>query len=57
MTIYKRQSILSDVTKFKFKLKFKELKEDWFKCILRLEDKLNRFLGAVKRKLSDDVYS
>ena len=48
--ISKTEEILQDITKFKL------LKEDWFKCILRLEDKLNRLLRAIKTKLTDEVY-
>ncbi len=47
----KTETILSDTTKFKL------LNEDVFKCILRLEDKLNRFLRTVKNKLTEDVYN
>ena len=46
----KTEGILGDVTKFK------ELNDDWFKCILRLEDKLNRFLRSIKTKLTDEMY-
>ena len=49
--ITKTEEILQDATKFR------SLSEDWFKCVLRLEDRLNRFLRTVKTKLGDNVYN
>ena len=46
----KTEDILSDNTKFR------ELTGDWLKLILRLEDRLNRLLRAVKDKLPDSCY-
>ncbi len=51
MYIQKTEEILSDTTKFKL------VKEDCFKGIIRLEDKLKRLLRLVKKKLSEKVYN
>ena len=46
----KTKEILQDETKFKV------LNGDWFKIILKLEDKLNRLLRIIKVKLPDSVF-
>lgn len=35
---------------------FKSLTENWFRCTLRLEDKLNRFLRTFMKKLRDNLF-
>ncbi len=49
--INKTKEILSDESKFKV------ISGDWFKYIIALEDKLNRILRKLKRKLDDNVYN
>ena len=49
--LHKTEEILADKSKFKL------LPEDWFKCIIRLEDKLNRLLRSIKKKIPDDIYT
>ncbi len=36
--------------------KIKMLTDDWFKCTLRLQDKLNSLLRALKKKLSNNLF-
>ena len=37
--------------------KFKKINENWFKVILRQEDKLNRLLRSIKDKLPDTSFN
>ena len=48
--IEKTIEILNDDTKFK------ELQGNWFKIILKLEDKLNRLLRSIKNKLPENTF-
>ena len=48
--INKTKAILDDTSKFK------KLNTDWFKIILKLEDKLNRFLRIIKSKLPESCF-
>ena len=48
--IAKTKEILDDTSKFK------KLDGDWFKIILKLEDKLNRLLRSIKSKLPESCF-
>ena len=48
--VNKTNEILNDETKFK------KIDGDWFKIILKLEDKLNRLLRSIKNKLPDNIF-
>ena len=49
--VEKTHAILDDDSKFK------KINDNWFKVILRLEDKLNRLLRSLKDKLPDTTFN